>query len=163
MHLKSTLRNKRQVEAAWERANTAAEASVREAAVGWLATQIQIGRAGFDPYDETTLIIYAACEPVFAHRCASICGLILTRSQDGRRIAMILDAEARTELAIDDTNLPLMAGEPLASRAVDASLPQKLRIVDLDRAPEPQLRLVDDTPGMAALREARAAYERSVH
>lgn len=143
MNLKSTLRNKRQVDAAWERANTAAERSVRETAVGWLATQIQAGRAGFDPYDETTLIIYATIEPVWAYRCADLCGLVLTRSADGRRIAMILDAEARAELRLDDTNLPLLLEEPLASRNVDATLlPEKLRIVDLDRPAAPQLALV---------------------
>jgi hypothetical protein len=159
MHL-PTIRNKHQVDAAWDRANAAAKVSIRELAIAWLAGQIQIGRAGFDPYDEATLLIYTV-EPTWAHRAADICGLVLTRSQDGRRIAMILDAEARTELGIDETSLPLMEGEPLASRGVDASLPEKLRIVDLDRSP--QLQLIgsrhEPSAGIAALLDAKKAYD----
>jgi hypothetical protein len=139
----------------------------RDAAIELLGEHLDNGRAGLDPYDETIFILDAhANEHVWAHRCLELTGIVVGVSLnfDGRqttRYRAILEADVRYALALD-CGAPTMPDEPLASRAVNAAMDATL---DALPAAPPILAAVpdDESEGMAALRRAHDAFERSVH
>jgi hypothetical protein len=140
----------------------------RDAAIELLGEHLDNGRAGLDPYDETIFILDAhANEHVWARRCLELTGIVVgvSLNSDGRqttRYRAILEADVRYKLALD-CGAPTMDDEPLASRAASAAM--DATFAALPAAPR-VLTLVGgrlEPEAMVALRQAKDAFERSVH
>lgn len=137
----------------------------RDAAVRLLAEKIAAGKAGLDPYDKSIFILKAGPnERVWCYRVLELTGTVLSRAPrfgGGERFRALLEADVRNKLGLDRIYPPLMLDEPLASRAVDAPA-----FVALGPA-RPTLVVVDgpaaEPEAMVALRQAKDAFERSVH
>lgn len=165
MHPLKTLRLRRDVEARFDRDHGQ---TPRELAIEWLAAKIIDGRAGLDPTEKAIFVVDAeGYERTWAYRALELTGIVLNRIPDpdgGERFWATLEADVHLALGLDAADAPVV-DDPRSAEWEPESLPAPVTIASLAR-PAPQLRLLEpaDEPVMApALREARAAYEKTVH
>lgn len=93
----------------------------RTIAIGYLDDQLAAGRLGLDPYDPTVVLLdVGRNEAVWGRIVIELTGLHLSTCDqpDGLRYRMILEADVREELGLDEHGAPVLRNEPLASRRI---------------------------------------------